>query len=338
MGVNKDITESENIKKEIFLNEERFRIAIKSSKMAIFNQDKDLRYTWVYNPNPAYNTENVLHKTDYDLLTPEEANNIILIKKKVLETGIPETKEITAKIDNKTFIYELNIEPLKEKNGDIIGITYTSYDITEYKSSENRIRSLLDEKELILKEVHHRIRNNLQTLQNILSFELTKTNNEQTKVIIESIRNQTTSMVVLYNKLYSGDTSGEVSLNEYLSSLISEIIKAYSFPGKIIKNIDDIVISGRIIFSLGIILNEIITNSLKHAFICAEDGTIEITVKHVNNHISIIIVDNCKGFDINRISRGFGSILINALVEQIHGNLKIEQRNGTICTLEFNIK
>lgn len=106
--------------------------ALEGSPVVLFDQDQELRYTWVSNPNPAFRLEDVLGKTDAELLAPEEAHLLTSIKERVLQTGVPECREVVTTIEGKPFTYELTVQPLISDTG-VTGIRCVAYDITERK-------------------------------------------------------------------------------------------------------------------------------------------------------------------------------------------------------------
>ncbi len=149
-------------------------------------------------------------------------------------------------------------------------------------------------------------------------------------------------MEVLYDKLYRTGSYKTVFIGDYLSKLIDRILKI--FPDvrkiKIGKQIDNFSIEAKIIFPLGIIINELITNSMKYAFIDRDDGLIQISATKENNHVTVVFKDN--GVGMRELmgyeqEKGFGMKLIGMLVDQIDGSYKIENKNGTKYIFEFEI-
>ncbi|RCJ38013.1 hybrid sensor histidine kinase/response regulator [Nostoc punctiforme NIES-2108] len=126
-------------------SEERFRVALKNSPIFVYNQDKDLRYTWVYNPPFGLTIEKILGKQDLDIISVEDAQHLIAIKHGVLTTGIGTREEVSITIKDTTRYYDLTVEPLRNETQEIVGVTCASIDISE-RQAALRDRKLAEEK------------------------------------------------------------------------------------------------------------------------------------------------------------------------------------------------
>ncbi len=139
-----DITEFKKIEQKLRESEERFRVAIKNSPLMVFMQDKNLRYTWAYNQHPAFSSEDIIGKTD-DELMPESAANINRIKRMVLKTGQGIRQEVLVSIKGKQFFHDLTVEPLIDANEQIVGVVSASMNITTHKMLEEKLRQRSEE-------------------------------------------------------------------------------------------------------------------------------------------------------------------------------------------------
>ena len=215
-------------------------------------------------------------------------------------------------------------------------------DITFRKQAEDQIKKLLSEKELLIREVHHRIKNNMNVIMSLLSLQSDTLQDPSAIAALEDAKNRVRSMMILYDKLYRSADFREISAKEYLTSLIEEIVNNFSNRGLVTieTQIDDIILDAKMLSPLGIILNELLTNAMKHALIGKENGVIAVSLSIKDNHATLVVHDNGVGIpesvDIAN-STGFGMQLVNILTEQIEGTMTIEQENGTKFILEFDI-
>ncbi|QHT69816.1 PAS domain S-box protein [Rhodocytophaga rosea] len=141
VGIGMDITERKENEAKLRQSEERFQVAIKNSPILVFNHDKNLVYTWLYNnPRAGRSDEWVVGKTDADILPPHEAEPIMAIKRRVLETGAGTQAEIQLTLGGKLNYFVLTVEPLYDTQGEIMGITGAAFNITERKQYEEQLR------------------------------------------------------------------------------------------------------------------------------------------------------------------------------------------------------
>jgi transcriptional regulator with GAF, ATPase, and Fis domain len=156
IGVDYEITEGKRIEELLRQNDERFRVALKDSPITVFNQDRDLHYTWIYNP-PLGSPQDILGKTDDELLGPEKARPLRELKQKVLDTGIRVRQEVVIPTTHKRLSHEITIEPLFNSEGKIVGITGASMDIARLReladALEDSNEKLIREKEYFEREI-----------------------------------------------------------------------------------------------------------------------------------------------------------------------------------------
>jgi PAS domain S-box-containing protein len=213
-------------------------------------------------------------------------------------------------------------------------------DITERSRAEEKINNLLAEKELLLKEVHHRIKNNMSTMISMLSLQAETMEDASASSAIKSAEIRMHSMAVLYDKLYRSYNLREMSIKDYLPYLVDEIVG--NFPNcdmvKIEKYIDDFVLGVNVLHPLGIIVNELITNAMKHAFVGRDDGVLCVSASIKGSRVTIVVEDNGVGLPESihiESSTKFGIQLVSLLTKQIGGSIKIERLKGTQFVLEF---
>ncbi len=232
---------------------------------------------------------------------------------------------------------------LFDSEGNIIGAIESIRDISYPKRAEDKIKSLLSEKELLLREVHHRIKNNMSVITGMLMLQADTLKDPSAITALKDAQGRVRSMMVLYDKLYRSANFRAISAKEYLTSLIDEIIVNFPDYGQVTveKQIDDFILDAKILSPLGIILNELLTNAMKHAFTNKDKGLIHVFFSIKDNHATLIVQDNGAGIpgsiDIGN-STGFGLQLVSMLTEQLEGTMRIEREKGMRFVMEFEIQ
>ncbi|RLC58301.1 MAG: hypothetical protein DRH89_01435 [Candidatus Cloacimonadota bacterium] len=232
--------------------------------------------------------------------------------------------------------------PIFDENGELDRFVSIAEDITIRKDNEEKVKSLLEEKEILLREVHHRIKNNMATIESLLRLHTRNTKNTEVISGLNDAVNRIKSMRILYDKLLGSDNFNDISILGYLSPLIDEVISV--FPNKNIikinKQIEDFEINAKLVFPLGIIINELITNIMKYAFKDTVDNEITIIASKKNDKAWIAIQDNGIGIseEINlKTTNSFGLRLVEMLIRQINGSIELIHENGTKFILEFDL-
>jgi len=143
-GMAHDVTERRRAEAALRQSEERFRVALKNSPTIVFNQDRELRYTWMHTPTLAWSEKDCLGKTDADLMDADDARRLMGVKRRVLETGVGARTVTDTTLNGKTYYFDLTIEPLFDRTGAVAGITCARTDITELHEKTERLQLLLD--------------------------------------------------------------------------------------------------------------------------------------------------------------------------------------------------
>jgi len=218
-------------------------------------------------------------------------------------------------------------------------ITFTS-DVTSRKTAEEKVRTLLAEKELLLGEVHHRLKNNMSVIADILELQGEECGNETVKKLLADAASRINSMLVLYATLYQGSDFETVSLSDYLPDLVDRVIADFSVTTRVLveKRFEDIRLDADRIQPLGIIINEILSNIMKYAFEGRAEGKISISARREDGQVVLEILDDGVSgpgsFDFANHST-FGMRLIGLLTAQLRGSIRVERAKGTKVVLGF---
>ncbi|MCB0476615.1 MAG: PAS domain S-box protein [Crocinitomicaceae bacterium] len=245
------------------------------------------------------------------------------------------------KENEREFWIESYINPIYSSGGEIREVSLINNDITQKHEYEHQLKSSLEEKDILLKEVHHRVKNNLQVISSILNLQSSFIEEETVKNILSESQNRIKTMSFIHESLYQTKNFAEIHFSEHIDKLLNNLIYSYSMGQKEIqikKDIDDISLNLDIAIPCGLIVNEIISNSLKHAFEGKEKGEIFVQMKTIEDKIHLKIADNGIGMkqdlDIYE-SNTLGLQLIITLVEQIDGTIHIENKEGTKILIIF---
>lgn len=221
------------------------------------------------------------------------------------------------------------------------------YDL-EFKNEKillqnKQIENSLKEKELLLKEIHHRIKNNLQIISSVINLQSDKIKEGQLKEILSELKLRISSIALTHQMLYQKGTTNHVLLHEYLQNLITQIYKSYENENIKVNfetNSKDCIINIDTAIPLGLLINEIMTNAFKHAFKGKDAGTIQITAKVSERNVELIIKDDGVGLPkdyqdkLNKPAT-LGFELISILKEQLNIKMDVSCNNGTQFNLRF---
>ena len=215
-------------------------------------------------------------------------------------------------------------------------------DITERKLAEEQVEQLLAEKETVMKEVQHRVKNTMNTMGSILTLQTNKLRNcnPDAAATLNDAKSRFQSMEVLYDQLYRTDTHNGGSLSEYLTRLVRSALSLFPVGETITltTDIDDVQLDAKRLSTVGIIVNELVTNALKHAFGSGSDGELDVSVWREHGLIKINVADNGPGFPNslpNAPESGFGMTMIEELARQLEGTLHFAKHGGLRAVVEF---
>jgi PAS domain S-box-containing protein len=246
------------------------------------------------------------------------------------------------KKNGEVFLGEKRVQHLYDDEGNPNGFIGLVRDISDRAAAERRIRELLQEKELLMHEMHHRIKNNMNTMASLLALQASRMDNPDAAVALNDAESRMTSMQVLYDRLYRSDSMQELTLDSYLPPLVEEILRL--FPNRsrveVVFRLESITLDVRSLSPIGIICNELITNTMKHAFTGRAGGTLTISAVSKGAQIVLTVEDDGVGVPedvvIGSKEEGFGLMLVQALAQQLYGEVRIERDEGTRVVLEFD--
>jgi len=205
-----------------------------------------------------------------------------------------------------------------------------------------QIQASLREKEVLLKEIHHRVKNNLQVISSLLYLQSRKAHDQQTIEMFNESQNRIRSMALIHEKLYQSQDIGKIDFADYIRSLTNYLSSSYGLKSRatnITVNISNVFLSIDKAIPCGLIINELVSNSLKYAFPEGRNGKIDIQlVPDKNNHVALIVDDNGVGFpkDLDfRKTKTLGLQLVNTLTKQLKATIELHNKKGTRFEITF---
>jgi two-component sensor histidine kinase len=272
-----------------------------------------------------------------------EEKDIRLFNKLLLKVVKGESKqiEVSFKPKRKLISMEIFLNPIFDTEGNITEISLVAHDITEKKKVEKEIVESLKEKEVLLKEIHHRVKNNLQVISSILNLQSSFVKDKKTLEILEESRNRIRSMAIIHENLYQTTNFSSIDFSSYLENLCSNLISSYHlYSGAVQLHTElekvELVLDQAI--PCGLLVNELITNSLKYAFPEGRSGEISVQLFEKNNRINLRIGDDGIGmpedYDILN-SDTLGLQLVSTLVEQLDGEIHVDNSKGIKYLITF---
>jgi two-component system, sensor histidine kinase PdtaS len=247
--------------------------------------------------------------------------------------------------DGTEFPVEISLSPIETEEGTLVSAAIR--DISDRKAVENKLRTSLKEKEVLLKEIHHRVKNNLQIVSSMLNLQMDQmgqieeVTRELALGLFKESQSRVRSIALFHEKLYQSKDLAHVDIAEYLKGVTSGLFAAYGV------NPDDVVLSIQVeetplgvdaAISCGLIVNELVSNALKHAFPAGRKGAVQVVLRREDDSAVLEVEDDGMGFpesvDFHNPST-LGLKLVCILSEQISGTITLDRREGTRFTIRF---
>jgi len=347
-GIFRNVTVNRIARNKLIEKEERLSAIINNTKDLILSIDENyniIEYNQAVEKlvKHRYGKTVVPGMSVFETINPEWIEPFTAIYKKVFK-GKLYREVLTAEEQGATSYFESFYNPIKNAEGKTTGIAIFSQDITSREINERKVKLALNEKEILLKEVHHRVKNNLQVVSSILNLQSAYIEDENILMLLSESQNRIKSMSFIHEALYQTKDFSSIDFKEYILNLSNNLIHSYQIYGDLVDlvlEVDKVLLNLDQAIPCGLIVNELFSNALKYAFEPNKKGSITISLTH--NHkdeIKLIIKDNGKGLPDNfdfRKTESLGLQLVTTLVEQIDGtvNCETKKEKGTSFIIEF---
>jgi PAS domain S-box-containing protein len=244
--------------------------------------------------------------------------------------------------DGRRLLLSANAAPLLNQSGQADAVVVALEDITASQQVEERLRASLQEKEVLLQEIHHRVKNNLQVISSLLDMQSFSIQSPEAIAVLEDSQHRVRTMAFVHERLYQSEDLASVDVREYLESLTGYLLAAYEHDTDVIHlnlQADDVSFDIDSAIACGLIVNELVSNALKHAFPPGQPGEIHVRLRTANvGRFQLVVADNGVGFppdlDVNTAT-SLGLRLVNMLTEQLQGTLEMTRDDGTIFRITF---
>lgn len=343
-GIARDITENKMVEEEIKKVNIYNRSLIETSldPLVTIGPDgkiKDVNYaTEVIT---GYSRMEIIGTDFSDYFTnPEEAR---LSYGRVFREGMVKDYplEIQHKSGNITSVL-YNASIYRDESGKVIGVVAAARDITRRKMAENDIKASLHQKELLLQEIHHRVKNNLQIISSLLNLQEKYVEDEESVSVLQESKNRVLSMAMIHEMLYDSEDLRTINFFGYIQHLVYILFNSYGVNTNLLQlhlNVDEIYLNIETAVPCGLIISELVSNSLKYAFPGERHGNLSIDF-HLENddEFQLIIEDDGAGIpdDVDfRSTDSLGLRLVNSLVNQLDGTIELDSSRGTKFVIKF---
>lgn len=345
LGIAADITARKRAERALRKSEERFRQIAESIREVFWiTEPRDNKLIYI---SPAY--EEVWGKTCSDLsevslmwrdtVHPEDQPRVLEATEKVQAGGDYDLEYRIVRPNGEIRWVRDRAFPIANLSGQVYRVAGVIDDVTERKQALEQITASLHEKEVLLKEIHHRVKNNMQVITSLLSLQSKTIGDKQAFAVFQDSQNRVKSMALIHETLYQSEDLSRINFAEYLKKLVAHVSRSYRLRPDAVKinvKVDDVSLPIDTAVPCGLIINELASNSLKYAFPADASGEINITFGRADAQFVLCVSDTGiglpPGFD-PELGKSLGMKLVRMLTSQLCG--EIECRNGVGTTFEI---
>lgn len=335
--IGRDITDEKVSMQKLIESEEKYRNLVESIEEGMTIVDKNMNFVFVNNAACkiyGYSKAEMLKMKVQDII-PEENRELIIEQHKIRMHGEATSYENwNIRKDGQHRLMKVSSSPFKI-NGEILSTISLFSDVTEIRETEEKIKASLREKEVLLQEIYHRVKNNMQMISSMLKLQARHINKENAFEVFKNSQNRIKSMSLIHEKLYRSNDLSRLDINDYLTSLLKQLFISYraNLHGISYKvECDKVNMNINTAIPCGLIVNELVTNAMKHAFRNQEDGFIFIKLQKIPNELFRLEIGN-NGADFPADFKlenapSFGLQLVDILRSQLHAEFRLDHTNG----------
>lgn len=337
-------------------SEEQFRRLFQDAPIAIAlvhpQTYRFLHVNAMYSTMTGYSAAELLEMTFVDLTYAEDIEKDTVLAKRVANGEISQFQMEKRLISKSGEIKWANLTTtlIRDQSGTPLYSMGMIEDISERKQAEEQLKASLQEKEVLLKEIHHRVKNNLQIISSLLRMQSRQTNDAYTGEFFKEAQDRVQSMAFIHEQLYQSPNLSSIDFGDYLQTLVNHLFRSYGINHKqVLLSIEtngmNLTLNSAI--PCGLIVNELVSNSLKYAFPNGQQGKISIHLHTqstpevmLNTQVLLKITDDGVGISQDIIwqnTHSLGLRIVRNLVAQLKGNISLDRQHGTSFTITFPI-
>ena len=273
---------------------------------------------------------------------------------RALEFGRAEDDRWMVRRDGSRFWARWVTTPMFDESGNLRGFAKVLRDETERKQADDLVKTSLREKELLLREIHHRIKNNLHVISSLLSLQSGHVQDAEVQRMFDELQDRVRSIAALHESLYGSRDLANIEFGPYMQQLVHELVELYADQGRLRVSVesDDVVLSIEQALPLGLIVNELVSNALKHAFPSERRGTVTVRFRYLAQRIpeehtldhtwcELSVQDDGVGIrnpDELWLGKSMGMRIVDLLTTQLHGRITVDRSVGTRFTVQFPVE
>ena len=340
----RDITDRTKATKKLIESENKYRNLVESIEEGMIITDKEMNFVFANKAAArlyGYSIEELMNMNVKDIVHPDEYDVIIEQNKIRSEGKSSYYDNWNIRKDGTKRLLKVSASPML-KDGEFAGTIALFSDITEIKAAEEKIKASLKEKEVMLQEIYHRVKNNMQVISSMLKLQSTHITMDNALDVFINTQNRVKSMSLIHEKLYRSENLSHVDFNDYLKSLMKQLFISYTpLARNLAYHIDcsNVFLNIGTAIPCGLIVNEIVTNSIKHAFPGTKEGNIYISM-HKNEAGKYTLTLSNDGINLPadyslENSTSFGLQLVEILRHQLKADFIMDGDNGAKFTFIF---
>ncbi len=327
----RDITVQKEAEEALQESEEKYRFLIESARDPVSVVDQDGVFLMANTAGAKmmnFDVTDLLGKTMWDYF-PDSADLQMGIIREVIQNKKGADVELPIKYGEEEMWFSTSIQPMILKDGSVDSVQIIARDINELKKVQKQLEKTLEDKDMLMKEIYHRVKNNLMVISNLLNLQSRYIKDKEAKGMFKESQSRARSMALIHERLYRSTDLKRIDFGDYILNITKDLFQTYAAdPSRINLQIDveEVMLDINTSIPLGLIVNELISNSLKHAFPEGTEGYIKVKFYQKDDEYVLEVTDNGVGLpedlDLSQ-TNSLGMQIINSLTEQVNGEWEV---------------